>query len=123
MPNCSLAIKLYKLHHGYSQATQALVVQTYVLSTDSSYFIGAIINEDICDTLEYCQLIKIPKYWDIWTQSFANELRQLFQGIHQHKGTDTCFFIKKLDIPKGCMYMYGCIVCNYHPWKDEPHRT
>jgi hypothetical protein len=39
-----------------------------------------------------------PKYQDIWTHSFANELGWLFQGIHKHKGTNTCFFIKKSDI-------------------------
>ncbi len=28
-----------------------------------------------------------------------------------------------LDVPKGHTYMYGLIVCNYHPQKDKPHRT
>ncbi len=62
IPNFSLVIKSHKLHHGYSQATQALVVRTYVLVTDSSCFISAIIDKNTDDTLEYCQLIKIPKY-------------------------------------------------------------
>ncbi len=62
LPNFSLVIKPHKLHHGYSQTTQALAVHTYILSTDSSCFIGAIIDEDTGDTLKYCQLIKIPKY-------------------------------------------------------------
>jgi hypothetical protein len=123
MPNCSFAIKPQKLHHGYAQATQALVVRTYVLGTDSTCFIGAIINEETGNTLEYCQLIKISKYWGVWTCSFVNELGQLFQGICKHKGTNTRFFIKKLDVPKGRTYMYGHIVCNYCPQKDEPHRT
>jgi len=74
IPNFSLVIKPRKLHHSYSQAAQALAVRTYVLGTDSSCFIGAIIDEDRGNTLEYCQLIKIPKYQDIWTHSFANEL-------------------------------------------------
>ncbi len=59
----------------------------------------------------------------MWTPSFANELGRLFQSICKHKGTNTCFFIKKLDVPKGCTYTYGRIVCNYCPQKDEPHRT
>ncbi len=62
IPNFSLVIKPHKLYHSYLQATQALAVQTYVLGTDSSCFIGAIINKDTGDTLEYPQLIKIPKY-------------------------------------------------------------
>jgi hypothetical protein len=40
----------------------------------------------------------------------------------EHKGTDTCFFIKKLDVPMGRTFTYACIVCNYRPQKDEPHR-
>jgi hypothetical protein len=81
----------------------------------SNSFIGAIIDKDTSDTLEYCQLIKIPKYWDIWTCSFANELKWLFQGIHEHKGTDTYFFIKKLDVPKGRTYTYFTFDPNWHP--------
>ncbi len=74
IPNFPLVIKPHKLHHGYSQAAQALVVWTYVLGTDSSCFIGIITNKDTGDTLEYQKLIKIPKYQDIWTHSFANEV-------------------------------------------------
>jgi hypothetical protein len=107
MPNCSTSIKPHKLHHSYSQAVQAPAVRTYVLGADSSCFISAIIGKETFDPLEYCQLIKIPKYWDIWTCSFANELERLFQGICKHKGTDTCFFIKKSDAPKGRTYTYG----------------
>jgi hypothetical protein len=123
MPNCTLAFKPHKLHHCYLQAAQALAVRTYIHDANSSCFIGTIIDKEIGNTLEHHQIIKIPKYWDIWTCSFANELGQIFQGIHEHKGTDTCFFIKKLYVPKGRTYTYGHIVCNYHPQKDEPHRT
>jgi hypothetical protein len=62
IPDSSLAIKPHKLQHGYLQAAQALAIQTYVLGTDSSCFIGAIINEDTGNSLEHCQLIKIPEY-------------------------------------------------------------
>jgi hypothetical protein len=114
LPNFSLVIKPHKLHQGYLQATKALAVWTYVLGTDSSCFIGGIIDKDTGNTLEYRQLTKIPKY-----QDFAKELGRLFQGISKHKGTDTCFFIKKLDVPKGRTYTYGRIVCNYCPQKDK----
>ncbi len=52
LPNFSLIIKPHKLHHGYLQANQALAVRIYVLSIDSSCFIGAIIDEDTGDTLK-----------------------------------------------------------------------
>jgi hypothetical protein len=61
IPNFSLIIKSNKLHHGYLQAAQTLAVQTYILGTDSSCYIGAIINKDSGNILEYRQLIKIPK--------------------------------------------------------------
>jgi hypothetical protein len=99
------------------------VVQTYVLGTDSTCFIGTIIDKDTGDTLKCCQLIKISKYQGIWRRSFANELWRLFQGIGKHKGTDTCFFIKKSDDLKGRTYTNGLILCNYCPQKDESHRT
>jgi hypothetical protein len=117
------AIKPHKLHHCYSQASQALAVQAYILGAGSTCFIGTIINKETSNTVQYCQLIKIPKYWDIWTRSFANELGRLFQGICKHKVTDICLFIKKSDGTKRGKYRYGRIVCNYCPWKDEPHRT
>jgi hypothetical protein len=110
LSNFSLVIKPHKLHHGYSQVTQVLAILTYVLSTDLSCFIGTIIDKDTGSTLEYCQLIKIPKYQDIWTRSFANMPGRLFQGICKYKGTNTCFFIKKLNVLKGRTYMYGHIV-------------
>jgi hypothetical protein len=61
IPNFSLIIKSHKLHHGYLQAARTLAVQTYILGTVSSCFIGAIINKNTGNTLEYHQLIKIPK--------------------------------------------------------------
>ena len=62
LPNFALVIKPHKLHHGYLQAAQALAVRTYLLGTDSSCFIGAIIDKGTGDALEYPQLIKISKY-------------------------------------------------------------
>jgi hypothetical protein len=84
MPNRSLAIKPLKLHHSYLQDAQALAVWTNVLGADSSCFNGIVINKETGNTLKYCQHFKIPKYQDIWTSSFANELGWLFQGIREH---------------------------------------
>jgi hypothetical protein len=122
LPNFSLVIKPHKLHHSYSQANQALAVQSNILGTDSSCFISAIIDKDTGDKVKYHQRIKIPNYQDLWTRSFANKLGRLFQGISKHKATNTCLFIKKLDVPKGRTYTYGHTVCNYCPQKDKTHR-
>jgi hypothetical protein len=73
--------------------------------------------------LEYRHLIKAEKYKRIWERSFANELGRLFQGIRDVPGTDTCFFIKKSQVPKHKRATYGRIVCNVRPQKEEIYRT
>jgi hypothetical protein len=86
-------------------------------------FIGAVVDDITGDVLEYRHLIKSETHKTIWQRSFANELGHLFQGIRDIKGTDTCFFIAKANVPKHKVATYGCIVCNYCPQKDKPHRT
>jgi len=116
---------------GYVAATQALLENMYGVNKNatststmqSTNFIGAIIDEDTGDTLEYRHLIKSDKYRTIWQHSFANKLGRLFQGIRDIKGTNTCFFIPKHKVPKHKRATYGRICCNYRPQKDEPHRT
>jgi len=47
----------------------------------SEHFIGAVIDDDMGDVLEYLHLIKSDTYKQIWERSFANELGRLFQDI------------------------------------------
>ena len=54
---------------------------------------------------------------------FANELGRLFQGIRDIPGTDTCFFIKKSQVPKHKRATYGRICCNARLQKEEIYRT
>jgi len=89
----------------------------------SSNFIGAVIDDDTGAALEYRHLIKSEKYSGIWERSFANELGRLFQGIRDIPGTDTCFFIRKSQVPKHKRATYGRIVCNVRPQKEEIYRT
>jgi hypothetical protein len=91
--------------------------------SDSNNFIGAIIDDITGDVHEYCHLNKSDTHCAIWQKSFANKLGCLFQGICDIKGTDTCFFICKNQLPRHKRAMYGCICCNYCPQKDEPHCT
>ncbi len=111
--------------HGYIAATCALLKNTHGVSRpanspvtlDSINFIGAIVDDITGDVLEYCHLIKSDTHCAIWQKSLANELGCLFQGIHDIKGTDTCFFIRKKQMPIHKQATYGCICCNYHPQK------
>ena len=86
-------------------------------------FIGAVVDDVAGDVLEYRHLIKSETHKTIWQRSFANKLGRLFQGIRGIKGTNTCFFIAKANVPKHKFATYGRIVCTYRPQKDEPHPT
>jgi hypothetical protein len=70
------------------------------------------------DLLEYCHLLKHPKYKDVWSKLFGKEILCLATT------TETIAFMAKQDIPQArCRDItYGRIVCNYHPEKKDPHR-
>jgi rRNA processing protein Gar1 len=117
--------------HGYIAATQALLENTYgvihktnsPVYADSINFIGAIINSVTGNVLEYYNLIESKSHRTIWQHSFANKLGRLFQEIRNIKGTDTCFFICKQQMPQHKQATYRRICCNYCPQKDEPYCT
>jgi hypothetical protein len=67
--------------------------------------------------MEYMAVMKDPDLQPLWKRSFGNEVDRLFQGIHDIKGTNVCFFIELKNIPKGRKITYGKIVCDYKPHK------
>ena len=75
----------------------------------------AVLDDDTADLLEYCHLIKHPKYKDMWSNSFGKEIRQLATM------TETIFFISKMDIPQDRKgdETYGRIVCVYREGKKD----
>jgi len=80
--------------HGYALTAHLLEHnELHSAANASEHFIGAVINDDTGEVLEYWHLIKSEKYKGIWVRSVANELGRLFQGIRGIPGTDTCFFI------------------------------
>ena len=86
-------------------------------------FSGAILDDETGKYLEFCHLIKLDKYQDIWTKSFSNELGRLAQGIRNISGTNTIDFIPYSDVPAQTNVKYGRIICTCRPQKDENHRT
>jgi hypothetical protein len=109
---------------GYALAAHLLQLnELHSAANASDHFIGAVINNNTGKVLEYWHLIKSEKYKGIWVRSFANELGRLFQGIRNVPGTDTCFFIRKSQVPKHKRATYGRIVCNVCPQKEEIHCT
>ena len=81
-----------------------------------------ILNKTSGKSLQYCQLLKHPKFAHIWNTSYANELGRLCQGIGQGskvpknqsvEGTNTIRLIKFEDIPqdinKRNFPLHGCL--------------
>jgi hypothetical protein len=79
------------------------------------------------ELLEYKHLIANPKTRAIWSHSYGNEIGRLAQGMPgRNTGTNTIFFIKKDQVPKGRAkdVTYGLITTLIRPEKiDEPNRT
>ena len=69
----------------------------------------SVLDDDTGDLLEYQQLIKNPKYREVWSKSFAKEIRRLADT------TKTIAFVAKHQIPQGRRkeITYGRIVCDY----------
>ena len=86
-------------------------------------FYGAIIDDEIGKSLEFCHLTKMDKYHNIWMKSFPNELSHLEKGISDVPGIYTIDFIPQEEVPFGTTVTYGRIVCTYCPQKIEKHRT
>ncbi len=82
-------------------------------------FAYAILDKDTSDLLEYCHLIKHPKYRSTWSQSFGKDIRQLATT------TETIVFINKHQIPKDRQgdITYGRIVCDMCKGKKDKHCT
>eukprot|EP00957_Ditylum_brightwellii_P025374 1919455-Ditylum_brightwellii.AAC.1 len=70
-------------------------------------FAGAIIDPKMGHQLQYKDLIQEEKYQEGWIKAFKKELDQLAQGKCGYNRTNTIFFIKKEDMPKGRTATYG----------------
>ena len=77
-----------------------------------------VLDEDTGDFLEYRQLIKNPKYKEVWSKSFAKDIWWLADT------TKTISFVTKHQIPhwRRKEITYGQIVCNYRSEKANPNQ-
>ncbi len=113
MPTPELCTRPPSLHRGYAFAAECILLETISLPSHSTvHFIGAIINDNTGDVLEYHHLMKMDKHKKVWAHGFATEIGQLLQGIRNVPGTDTCFFIPKSLIPAHKHPTYRRICCN-----------
>mgnify|MGYP000951902412 CR=1 FL=1 len=80
------------------------------------------VNVDTGELAEYKTLIHSSK-GEKWKGGMCNEFGRLFQGYKDIKGTNTCKFIRKRDIPQGRTATYIRIVVADRPRKTEPERV
>ena len=75
----------------------------------------AVLDDDTGDLLEYRQLIKNPKYKEVWSKSFSKEIQRL------EDTTKTIAFVAKHQIPQGRRkeITYGRICCDYQSEKTN----
>jgi hypothetical protein len=112
------------LELGYAFALHHLATaEQHSAALATQHFLGAIIDEETGKMLEFRHLVQNESTRIVWECSFANEIGRLFQGIRNQKGTNTCFFIRKTQVPSDKRLTYGRIVCNFRPQKEEQHRT
>jgi hypothetical protein len=124
MPTPALCTHPPSLHCRYAFAAECILLETISPPSHSTvHFIGAIINNNTGDVLKYCHLMKMDKHKNVCAHGFADEFGQLFQGIRNITGTDTCLFIPKSLVPAHKCPTYGHIGCNYQPQKEEKHHT
>ena len=87
----------------------------------------AVMDKDTGKMLNYRQLLRIPKYREIWSKSSANEFGRLANGVGGRikNPTNTIKFIHERDVPKNRMkdVTYGQFVCTIRPEKAEQERT
>jgi hypothetical protein len=92
MPTPSLHTHSPLLHCGYAFVAESILLETISPPSHSAiHFIGAIIDNNTGDVLKYQHLMKMGKHNHIWAHGFTNKIGQLFQGIRNVPGTDTCF--------------------------------
>lgn len=87
--------------------------------------IGAVMDSDTGDMLEYRHLLKNPKYRETWSKAFGKEIGRLAQeqeGVVE--GMDALHFIEYDDIPTDRRkdVTYARICADYRPEKSDPNR-
>ena len=93
----------------------------YVAEAPKEFALKAV-NPDTGLDAEYPELLKSSD-GHLWTRSMCHEIGRLFQGYKEIKGTDTCRFIKRSDMPKDRKATYARIVVADRPRKTEPRRV
>ena len=87
---------------------------------------NAVVDAETGELMEYRHLMKNPKYREIWSKSYGDEIGRVFQGMPGRvDGTNTAFFVHKEAVPANRWkdVTYGRIVTSVRAGKAEPNRT
>ena len=82
--------------------------------------INVVLNLEIGEMMEYRQVMKNPKYRELYEKAYEKELARLSKFIPGlEDGTETIFFIDKHNVPSDRWkdVTYGKMVINYRPEK------
>ena len=88
--------------------------------------IKAVLNEETGKLMEYRQIMKNPKYRQLYAASYSKELGRLAQGMPgKAEGTNTIYFIDKANAPAELWkdVTYVRVVVAYRPEKSDPYQT
>eukprot|EP00804_Cyclotella_cryptica_P004359 CCRYP_017999-RA/>CCRYP_017999-RA protein AED:0.23 eAED:0.24 QI:0/0/0/1/0/0/4/0/900 len=88
--------------------------------------VHAVLDQETGELLEYRQLLKHPRFKDVWNRSAADKFGRLAQGVGGRvKGTDTIRFIHKHEVPQNRFkdVTYIKFVCTIRTEKKDPYRT
>ena len=80
------------------------------------HILNSVLDKDTGEIMEYRHLIGNPKYRDIWSHGYGNELGRIAQGLKVRvEVTNTVFFVAKEDLPASRWkdVTYGRICCNF----------
>jgi hypothetical protein len=90
----------------------------------------AVIDEATGISMEYRDLLKDPKHRETWSRAAANEFGRLFNcvgknadGTQRVKGTNTCHWIRKSQVPKGKRVTYARTIVAMSPDSEEINRV
>ena len=80
------------------------------------------VHPDTGELVEYAKL-KESSRGKQWQNACSNEIGRLAQGNGRVQGTNTLFFIRREEIPKGRKAVYMRLVVADRPGKSEPERV
>ena len=108
------------------QQTQPKSHRQFIRMKNEVQQVLAVMDKETGKLLNYCQLMRHPKYKKAWGTLAANKFGQLAQGVGgQIKWSNTLSFIHQHEVPQNRMkdITYGQFVCNERPKKAEVNRT